>query len=94
MGKTPHTCRYCGSRLRKWKVPEGATWTEEYLFVCFSDDCSYYREGWQWMKDQYGQLASYRFVINPTTGAPASIPVWSDSATREMIVEDYEGDME
>ena len=29
-------------------------------------------------------------MINPTTGASSMIPVWSDSATREMIVEDNE----
>ena len=32
--------------------------------------------------------------VNPTTGASLPLPVWSDSATREMIVDDDEGDDE
>ncbi len=40
------------------------------------------------MEEQYSQHASYRFTINPTTGSATMIPVWSDSATREMIIED------
>ncbi len=43
------------------------------------------------MKEQFSQQASYRFMINPTTGAASMIPVWSDSATREMIMEDDGG---
>jgi hypothetical protein len=91
MADIPRTCPHCGSHLSKWRVPEGATWIEEFLFVCFNDDCSYYRDGWEWMKGQYNQNASYRYMVNPTTGGASMIPVWSDSATREMIVEDDDG---
>jgi hypothetical protein len=72
-------------------VPEDATWSAEFFFVCFNNDCSYYKEGWVWMKEQYNQHASYRYAINPDTGVSLMIPVWSDSATREMIEEDSEG---
>ena len=85
------TCPHCGSRLEKWRVPPEASWSEDFFFVCFNDDCSYYKDGWVWMKEQYNQGASYRFTINPTTGEATMIPVWSDTATREMIVEDDEG---
>lgn len=91
MTDAPPTCSHCGCRLKKWRVPEGSSWSEEFFFVCFNDDCSYYREGWNWMKEQYSQHASYRYMINPTNSASSSIPVWSDSATREMIEEDTEG---
>ena len=91
MADIPRTCPHCGSRLRKWRVPEGSSWSEEYFFVCFNDDCSYYKDGWTWMKEQYNQVASYRYVFNPSTCGESQIPVWSDTATREMIVEDAEG---
>ena len=91
MAKISRTCPHCGARLKKWLVPDGATWSEKFLFVCFNDDCSYYREGWEWMEQQFSQHASYRYMVNPTTGASSMIPVWSDSATREMIVENDEG---
>ena len=85
------SCPHCGSRLKKWRVPDEASWTEEFFFVCFNDDCSYYKDGWKWMMEQYSQQASYRYMINPTTGTSSMIPVWSDSATREMIIEENEG---
>jgi hypothetical protein len=64
---------------------------EDFFWACFNDDCSYYQDGWKWMEQQFGQRASYRFMINPTTGAASMIPVWSNVATREMIVEDDGG---
>ncbi len=85
------TCPHCGSRLKKWRVPDEASWTEEFFFACFNDDCSYYKDGWKWMMEQYSQQASYRYMVNPTTGTSSMIPVWSDTATREMIIEDNEG---
>jgi hypothetical protein len=46
------------------------------------------------MKEKYNQRASYRYAINPTTGASLPIPVWSDSAARDMIVDEGEGEEE
>jgi hypothetical protein len=92
MSATPRTCPHCGSSLKKWLVPDEATWDEEFFFVCFDDDCSYYKSGWEWMKQQYNQQASYRYAVNPDNGSSLMIPVWSDTATREMIVDDAEGD--
>lgn len=91
MAPASHVCPHCGSRLRKWRVPEGASWDEEIFFVCFNDQCRYFRDGWAWMKAQYGREASYRYMLNPATGAAAPLPVWSDTATKEMIVDDNEG---
>ena len=53
-----HTCPHCGSRLRKWRVPDGATWSEPFFFVCFDDTCPYYREGWTWMKSKFNHIHS------------------------------------
>ena len=91
MADAPRTCPHCESRLKKWLVPEGATWNEEFFFACFNDDCSYFKEGWTWMKEQYNQKASYRYVLNPNTGGSIMIPVWDEDATRMMIVDDSGG---
>ncbi len=88
MVEVRQACPHCGSRLSKWLVPVESSWSEEYFFVCFDNGCSYYKEGWDWMMEQYGQVASYRYVLNPATGTSSQIPVWSDDATREIIVED------
>ena len=91
MADIRETCPHCGSRLSKWLVPEDATLDDEFFLVCFNDDCSFFKEGWEWMKEQFSQTASYRYTYNPNTGGSSSIPVWSDSATRDRIVEDDEG---
>ena len=88
MTDTPSTCPHCDSRLKKWLVPQDSSWSEEFFLVCFNNDCPYYKRGWKWMKEQYSQTASYRYTFNPATGTSSQIPVWSDEATREMIVED------
>ena len=88
------SCPHCGARLLAMALPDGVQYDETHHYVCFNDDCSYYREGWDWMMEQYSQKASYRYMINPTTGAASPLPVWSDQATREMIVEDDEGEPE
>lgn len=84
------TCPHCGTDLKKWRVPEGASWDDEYFLVCFNDTCSYYVEGWKWMEEQYRQKASFRYAFNPGQNGALMIPVWSDTATREMIIEDGE----
>ena len=87
MADTRLTCRHCGTRLSKWEIPDGASWDEGFFFVCFNDDCSYYQNGWTWMRQEYAREASYRYMVNPATGASAPLPVWSDTATRQNIVE-------
>ena len=88
MTATPQTCRHCGAKLKKWRVPDEASWDEEFFFVCFNDECGYYKSGWVWMNEQFSQHTSYRYMINPTTGGESPLPVWSDAATREMIIEE------
>jgi hypothetical protein len=91
MTETSPTCPHCGSSLVKWHVPEDTTWSEEFFLVCFNDECAYYQAGWDWMKEHYNQHVSYRYAFNPVTGTSFMIPVWSDTATREMIEDDGNG---
>ena len=92
MSDVARKCPYCQSRLSKWRVPDEATWNEEFLYVCFDDECSYYKTGWTWMQEKYNQHASYRYAYSAEKDASMMIPVWSDSATRELILDDDEGD--
>ena len=91
MTGAPQACPHCGLGLKKWLVPEGASWNEEFFFVCFNDNCSYFVEGWDWMLRHYKHKVSYRYMVNPTNGASSSLPVWSNSAMRDMIEEDAPG---
>ena len=88
---TSGACPHCGARLLRWRVPEEAAWGQEYFLVCFNDDCAYYVRGWTWMQEQYNQRVSYRYALNPGSGADVMIPVWSPTALRDLIIEDEPG---
>jgi hypothetical protein len=81
-------CPYCGIKMKKWQTPAESTWKNEYHWVCFNDDCPYYVRGWDRMRENYQQNASYRHSYNPVSGQTGPIPVWSSSALKNGIIED------
>ena len=86
------SCPHCRKGLMPFELPDNTGWQTDFHVACFNDDCSYYTDGWEWMREQYNQNASYRYAFNPSTKSSLLIPVWSDQATRENIVPDEEGD--
>jgi hypothetical protein len=82
-----HTCPHCGERLRPFELPDGTGWDSPYHLACFNDECSYYREGWDWMMEKYEVKASYRYRVDPDSGKASPIPVWSADALRDRIIE-------
>ena len=87
MNQVSDKCPYCGKKMSKWMPPPESDFPQEIHLVCFNDKCSYYVEGWDWMREQFNQNVSYRFKINPATGEKGPLPVWSSSALRSGIVE-------
>jgi len=83
-------CPKCGVKMKKWLPPDDSTWGTEPHWVCFNDECPYYMEGWEWMRTQYQQNASYRHRYDPVADQAGPLPVWSSSAHRESIIEDEE----
>jgi hypothetical protein len=82
-------CPHCGNPLDAFNLPDGTGWENPVQWACFNDDCSYYRDGWEWMWDHYAVKASYRFrMMDPATGRTSPLPVWSDSALRDRIIEE------
>ena len=83
-------CPYCDEKMKKWAVPEnpfGATWGNDYLYICFNDECPYYVRGWDHVYKSTAHIASYRFMYNPEKDSCAPIPVPSSIALRESIIE-------
>ena len=80
-------CPHCDQQMKKWKVPESSTWVEEYMYVCFNDDCKYYVRGWDHIMSQHQVHASYRCRVNPSTGKAAPLPVWSRDALKDGIID-------
>ena len=82
-----YVCPHCNVELKKWRCPPESSWGVEYQFVCFNDECSYFVEGWQWMKEKYNQKASYRYRFNPENNESGPIPVWSNDALKDSIID-------
>lgn len=80
-------CPHCGKKMNNWVPPMEANWSLEPQFVCFNDDCPYYIKGWEWIKSQYNQRASYRYRYNPQTGDAGPLVVASPDARKGNIVD-------
>ena len=87
MADIPRTCPHCGSRLKKWLVPEDSSWDDEFFFVCFNDDCPYFVRGWEHMQEKYAVKASYRFRVDPANGKASPLAVWSTDAIKDRILD-------
>jgi len=82
------SCPYCGIKLEKWKVPQTpfTEWPNEFLYICFNDECPYYVRGWSSMESQ-GNPGSYRLMYNPTTDSCHPIPVFNRMTLRDGIMD-------
>ena len=92
-GADPFLCPYCGDRLKKYEVPHSVYeidyWYEaDHLYICFNDSCPYFERGWEWMWSQMRRNVSYRHMYNPTTRKSGPIPVPTNYALRDGIVDD------
>jgi len=85
-----YECPHCGATLKPIELPDNTGWDGQYHYVCFNDECSYYKEGWDWMFERYEVKASYRYRIDPDSGTASPIAVWSPTALLDRIAEDDE----
>ncbi len=81
-------CPYCNQPMKKWSPPPDSSWGDHWQWVCFNDECEYFRNGWKWMKDRYNVRASYRHRKHPITGETGPLPVWSLTALRADIIDE------
>ncbi len=81
-------CPYCGQKMSKWRSPALSTWGSEYQYVCFNDECPYYKRGWAHTFKSIGIKASYRHRYDPGTGQEGPLPVNSPEAGKDGIIED------
>ena len=81
-------CSHCDAEMQKWKTPSQSTWSAPFHWVCFNDECPYFIRGWDWMMESQKVKASYRYRLDPETGASGPLPVWSYKAHRDQIIDD------
>lgn len=66
-------CPHCRQVTDKYETPlfhfaDGLGWGTPFLYVCFNEECSLYVRGKKQLLENYGQAASYRYIIYPDTG--------------------------
>jgi hypothetical protein len=83
-----HVCPHCLKQMVRWANPQQSTWNGDFQFVCFNDECPYFVRGWTWMQTHYNVGASYRYRLDPATGATGPLPVWSKDALKSGILQD------
>jgi hypothetical protein len=86
-------CPHCSKEMSLWEVPpvnvgDGLGWGTPYLYICFNDNCSCYQEGWDHLKENYAQSASYRSINYPGTETFEIIPVFSSMGGRAQVIDD------
>jgi hypothetical protein len=86
-------CPHCGEEMNLWEVPpitvgDGLGWGTPYLYICFNDNCSCYQQGWDHLKKNYAQTASYRCMNYPGTETFEILPVFSSMGGRGQVIDD------
>jgi len=81
-------CPYCSERLLKWEVPQTmfTQWPNEYFYICFNDECSYYTNSSSVMAT-LGNKFSYRLMYDPLTNSCNPIPVYNKNTLRDGIID-------
>lgn len=82
-------CPHCGDELNKWEVPQNCftQWPNEYMYICFNDECPYFVRGWSSMASQMNP-GSYRLMYDPLTDSCQPIPVFNLNMLKEGIVQE------
>lgn len=87
-----NVCPHCMKPMVRWANPQQSTWGGDFQFVCFNDECPYFVRGWAWMHTHYNVAVSYRYRLDPATGAAGPLPVWSKDALKGSILQDYDNE--
>ena len=86
-------CPHCDEEMNIWETPpmtfgDGLGWGTPYLFICFNDECSLYKQGWDHLQENYAHTASYRCMNYPGTKKFECIPVFSRTGGTGQIIDE------
>lgn len=87
-----HECPYCKERLSCCATPpmhvgDGLGWGTDVFFICLNDDCPMYVDGWKYVEEQYGKVASYRFMKLPGEEKGSPMMVGSSIAFTGNVID-------
>ena len=98
---TKPQCPHCETEMNLWEPPpinfsDGLGWGVPFLFVCFNDECSMFKDGWKNVEENYGHVASYRCMNYPGEDKFDCMPVFSALGAKGQVIDDqvlYEEEM-
>jgi len=79
-------CPYCNLKMSKWTGDAVYSWGGEVLYICFNDDCDYYKRGWDHTFKTIGIKASYRHRFDPNTCQEGPFPVSTAEVWKDGII--------
>ncbi len=79
-------CPYCEDKLVKWEIPDSPfnEWPNDYMYICFNNDCPYLVSGWDVLTGLGSPGFSYRLMYNPAQNRCQPVPVTSPRADHEQ----------
>ena len=86
-----HTCPHCQQRMSCCEAPpihigDGLGWGAEVMFICLNNECSMYKKGWDFVEQQYGHKASYRYMELPGSKEGNVMMVGSEDAFTTSVI--------
>jgi SAM-dependent methyltransferase len=80
-------CPYCEERLTKFEIAVSpfCEWPNEFMYVCFNNDCPYLIGGWDAMAAQGNPGFSYRLMYDPSRDRCMPTPLTCARAERTAV---------
>ena len=85
--ESSRTCPHCGAQMDPIQTPLLSSWGGEIHYVCFNDECSYFKNSWNVLDNQGVEKTGYRCRMDPR-GSCGPLAVWSPDALKDLICED------
>lgn len=74
--KEAPACPHCKAVMEKFDSRQ-LDWGTPFLWVCQNNECPFFKKGWEHMMENYGQLVSYRYMVEPEGGQAGALPTFS-----------------
>lgn len=91
MEEKKRACPHCGAEMDPIETPLESSWGGEIHYVCFNDDCCYFKKSWDVLDSQGVERTGYRCRMDPR-GACGPLAVWSADALKDLVCECKTGD--
>lgn len=89
-------CPHCDKDLVKWKVSltPFTEWETDHMYICFSNECPYYKRSFETMEKQGILGFAYRLMYDPLRKVYQPIPIPAINVEKDNIAEQVHSIME